>query len=101
VKALDQITVGMDKSDVLERAGNPQRTFREASQDHWIYVYYTDDKPFLRKISFQDGRVSKIGTPIARAEGKDALMNDLDSASSYEEYEQKVRAMQQQKKSTP
>lgn len=100
VKEIDALQPGMDKSEVLERAGNPQRTFRESSQDHWIYVYYTDDKPVLRKISFQEGRVVKVGAPILRADGKDAVMSDLESANSFEEYEQKVRAMQQ-KKSTP
>lgn len=89
-KSLDQIKPGMDRDDVLEIAGGPKRTFREVGQDHWIYVYYVNNQPWLRDVVFSDGRVDRVTAP----QSKDTSLKDLESAKTFEEYEQKVRARQ-------
>ncbi len=87
---LDKIIVGMDKGEVLEAAGNPRRTFREKSRDHWVYIFYINDSKALRVVVFEGGRVIQVNTPAA----KDPWESDLESAETFEEFEAKARARQ-------
>lgn len=89
-RALDDVRPGMDKDRVLETAGNPKRTFREAMQDHWIYTYFEKDQEWRRIVIFEDGKVVKI----TRAVGKDDWVKDLERSTSMEEFEHKARAFQ-------
>jgi hypothetical protein len=87
---LENIHPGMDKDQVLDRAGNPKRTFRSNSQDHWIYVYFHDNEEWARQIDFAGGKVHKVGLPLA----KHSLEKALEEADSMEEYEATARAHQ-------
>jgi outer membrane protein assembly factor BamE (lipoprotein component of BamABCDE complex) len=89
-KALDQVHPGIDKDRVLESAGNPQRTFRENMQDHWIYTYFLKDKEWRRDVIFEDGKVVKVTQPAA----KENWVKDLERTDSMEEYETKAREHQ-------
>ena len=91
-RAIEQIRTGMDKDQVLETAGNPQRTFRETSQDHWIYVYFNGEQQVLRDVTFEDGKVAQISRPIV---GQEPWVKDLEKSKSMEEYEQKARTHNQ------
>jgi outer membrane protein assembly factor BamE (lipoprotein component of BamABCDE complex) len=84
---LNSIRPGMDKDKVLESAGNPQRTFREAMQDHWIYTYFINDREWRREIIFDEGKVLRVGRPLA----KEDWTKDLEKSDSMEEFEQKAR----------
>ncbi|MGZ6480365.1 MAG: hypothetical protein ACXWQE_13735 [Bdellovibrionales bacterium] len=88
--ALDKVRVGMDKDKVLESAGNPQRTFREAMQDHWIYTYFKEDHEWRRDVIFEEGKVVKITRPQARED----WVKELEKSGSMEEYEHKAREHQ-------
>lgn len=57
---LERIRPGMDKAEVLEAAGDPKRTFRTNSQDHWIYVFFRGNREMLRTVIFEGGKVLKI-----------------------------------------
>lgn len=96
-KSLDQIGPGMDKDQVLEKAGNPKRTYREEMQDHWIYVYFTDQKEWHREVVFESGKVVKVTSPT----GKEQWEKDLDKANTMEEFEQKAREHQDPKRLPP
>ena len=85
--ALDEIRPGMDKDQVLEKAGNPARTFREAAQDHWIYSYFRGDEEWRRDIIFDSGKVIKV----SRALSKNNWMSNLENSESMEEYEAQAR----------
>lgn len=50
----------MDKAQVLETAGDPKRTYREHSEDHWIYVYFEGEKEFSREVVFEGGKVERV-----------------------------------------
>jgi len=83
-EGLAQVQAGMDKDSVLSLAGNPARTFRENSQDHWIYEYIKNDEHFERQIVFQSGLVKSIGptyqkkaVPVGRPAAEDS--NDMKS----------------------
>jgi hypothetical protein len=74
-RSLDNLSEGVDKHDVLERAGNPKRTFRSNGQDHWIYVYYENSQEVLRQLSFEDGKLVKIGPPRRKLNWNKELEN--------------------------
>lgn len=95
--ALDRLKVGTEKTTVLDTVGSPQRTFRENGQDHWVYVYYRNDKQWLRDVTIEDGKVLKISRPIS----SDPRVKELQNADSLEEYEKKVRAQQKKSKYKP
>ena len=57
---LEDVLVGMDKTQVLDRAGNPKRTQRLNDSDVWTYTYYIGDRHFERDVSFEAGHVVKI-----------------------------------------
>ncbi len=82
-QSLDRVQSGMDKAAVLDSAGNPKRTFREHGEDHWIYVYFENDREMNRAVIFEGGKVQRITKPRARAnwdkEIEDALSSSEDS----------------------
>ena len=86
-RALDEVRTGMDKDRVLDVVGNPKRTFRESMRDHWIYVYFQNKQEWRREIVFEDGKVSRIGRPLAKQD----WLKDLENSDSMEEYEKKAR----------
>jgi outer membrane protein assembly factor BamE (lipoprotein component of BamABCDE complex) len=65
-KSLDNVRAGMDKDQVLGTAGNPKRTFRSNSQDHWIYVFFKNHEEFSREITFEDGKVVRVTKALAK-----------------------------------
>jgi hypothetical protein len=92
---LDSVRVGMDKDRVLEVVGNPNHTYRAEQADHWVYTYFNGDHEMRREIIFDEGKVVKISHPLARED----WVKELERTGSMEEYEQKVREHQNQKKS--
>ena len=92
--ALDRLRPGMDKPAVLDRVGNPTRTYRENGQDHWQYVYFRNDREWTRDITFEDGKILKVSRGFA----KDPSVKELQNADSMEEYEKKAREMQKKNK---
>ena len=89
---LAKLRNGMDKDEVLSQAGDPRRTFRTNSQDHWIYVFHKEDQEWLQQVDFAEGKVVNIGRPQAK---KAASTSELEDADSMEEYERRARARAQ------
>jgi hypothetical protein len=90
VRVLDNVHEGMDKDEVLEAAGNPKRTFRSNSEDHWIYIFFKDDKEWDRQIDFKAGKVIRIGRPVP----KRSWTRQLEDTNTMEEFERKAREHQ-------
>ena len=63
---VDSLRDGMDKDEVLRLAGDPKRTFRSNGQDHWIYVHYKSNEEFARTVTFEDGKIVKVGRGVAK-----------------------------------
>jgi outer membrane protein assembly factor BamE (lipoprotein component of BamABCDE complex) len=90
----NEVREGMDKDTVLHTAGNPKYTFRSNGQDHWVYTFFEKDQEFSRQVDFLDGKVTKIGKPIA----KQGFMKELEAAESMEAFEKKTREQQRKSK---
>ena len=66
--AADLLRVGMDKAAALDKAGNPKRTYRTNSQDHWIYIHFRGNQEFSRTVTFEDSKIVKIGPAIPKTD---------------------------------
>lgn len=75
-KSLESVSAGMDKAQVLEKAGNPKRTFRENSQDHWIYIFFRGGEEMSRMVVFDEGRVVRV----TKARGKTNWDKEVEAA---------------------
>lgn len=61
-KALREIEAGMDKSDVLEKLGNPEHKTRQHGLDRWSYTSTTKSgAPETTFIFFSNGKVTYVG----------------------------------------
>jgi outer membrane protein assembly factor BamE (lipoprotein component of BamABCDE complex) len=56
-KDLSGIQVGMEKADILDAYGNPQRVERVKGQDQWIYVTHNGSDETEKKVIFSEGKV--------------------------------------------
>lgn len=84
----DGIQSGMDKDQVLQTLGNPKRTYRMNSVDHWVYVDFENGREKQRHIAFEDGVVVKMFRPTPQH----TLTEELEAKGSLEEYEKSFKA---------
>jgi outer membrane protein assembly factor BamE (lipoprotein component of BamABCDE complex) len=85
LKEISSIENGMNKSEVLDRAGGPQRSDRKGDEDQWIYIVPEHRRDVTKEVRFREGRVSYVGDPIApkgpSADEQDR-MNEASNAKS-------------------
>lgn len=76
VRSFESLHPGMDKSQVLERVGNPDTTTRLHGQDRWIYKFYEDSIRFEKEVHFLDGILVYSGNGWTPAPEKSAVAVD-------------------------
>lgn len=107
LKAYQKITPGMEKDDVLEVMGSPQRTQRFHGKDRWTYIFYEDRTRYEKEIQFFEGNAVYVGEPwqpeisAAQVDAKneasnkaleeDTLRKYQDNPKAYSTYESEVR----------
>lgn len=64
IKDFEKITLGHDKSDVIEFIGGPTWSDRRDGFDRWNYIIFQDGVRLEREIRFYEGIVAYIGEPI-------------------------------------
>lgn len=77
IQRLENVKVGMDKTEVLETAGNPKYTQRKNSADIWVYIYYVGEKKFERGLRFENSRLTEILPELETRPGADAMASDV------------------------
>lgn len=111
LKEYEKLHPGMEKDDVLDKMGNPQRTQRFHGKDRWTYVFYQDRIRYEKEIQFFEGNAVYVGEisqpePSAAAAAVDskneasnkAYDDDVvkkyqDNPKAYSNYENEVRGM--------
>ena len=79
---LEKVQLGMDKTQVLDLAGNPKRTVRRDDGDLWTFVYYVGNQHYERDVRFSEGHVAvisvarEVNPPAAQGE---AVLNDYEN----------------------
>ena len=95
LKEFDEVHLGAEKIDVLEKIGNPTFFDRKLGQDRWTYQMYEDNIRHEKVIYFLDGFVTYRGEPIPpfiSAEEQDDInyekniILDLADAKSFSEH---------------
>ncbi|MEN0057887.1 MAG: outer membrane protein assembly factor BamE [Bdellovibrio sp.] len=61
LKQFEKVKAGMEKDDVLDIMGSPQRTQRFHGKDRWTYIFYDDRIRFEKEIQFFEGNAVYIG----------------------------------------
>lgn len=59
----NQVRMGMEKDDVMDLMGAPQRTERLHGKDRWTYIFYDNRIRFEREVQFDKNNVVYIGEP--------------------------------------
>lgn len=68
VERFNDLELGMDKTDVLDEVGSPNKSFRQNELDIWLYSFQTDATIEQREINFKNEFVSYVGEPRPRNE---------------------------------
>ncbi|MCK6598611.1 MAG: outer membrane protein assembly factor BamE [Bdellovibrionaceae bacterium] len=112
IKEFNDLKVGYDKHQVIEKIGSPRHMLRMSGEDRWYYMFYNDDQRFQKEVHFKDGLVIYFGdkkipqaellpeTIDAKNEEKNKIIDiekskrDEDSKNAYADYlkyEKKVK----------
>lgn len=89
----NQVRTGMEKDDVIDLMGSPQRTERMRDKDRWTYIFYDKRVRYEKEIQFTKGNVVYVGEPWQIAPEKSAEVIDKKNA----EAEQKIEEEKAQK----
>lgn len=84
-----KLKVGMEKPEVVDIMGSPQRTQRWRGLDRWTYIYYEREMREEKEVHFDQGKASYVGAkyvPPVSAEQQDAI-----NEASNREVEERVR----------
>jgi outer membrane protein assembly factor BamE len=107
LKEYQKISPGMEKDDVLEVMGSPQRTQRFHGKDRWTYIFYDSRIRYEKEIQFFEGNAVYVGDiwqpeiSAAQVDAKneasnksieeDTLKRFQDNPKAYSNYESEVR----------
>ncbi len=75
-KDFARLKPGMEKHDVLEIMGDPQRKIRRKGSDQWTFVYYDNRVRTENEVHFTEGVATYVGPhvpPLISAEQQDAI----------------------------
>ncbi len=95
-QALERLEVGMDKSQVVELLGAPQRSHRQRGHDLWVYEYLQDGQPLVTRVTFSQGRVANIQT-LRQADLE--AQRRLRQSQSLEEFEKEAQKLSPEERS--
>lgn len=109
LKEYNKLHIGMEKDDVLEAMGSPQRTQRFHGKDRWTYIFYTDRVRYEKEVQFFEGNAIYVGdkwepeVTAAQTDAKNEAENKAveeetvrkyqENPQAYSNYEKEVRGM--------
>ncbi len=106
LKQFEQIKQGMEKDQILEIMGSPQKTSRVNSTDKWNYIFYDQENKYNKEIHFVEGISTYIGDPILppiTAEKQDQINEDsnknLEQILAQQKLEKENKSIEQYEKS--
>jgi outer membrane protein assembly factor BamE len=89
---------GMEKNDVLEVMGSPQRTQRLHGKDRWTYVFYDNQFRHEKEVQFFEGNAVYVGDPwepeisAAQTDTKNETSNKALEEESLRKFEENPKA---------
>lgn len=61
LKQYSKVKAGMEKDDILDIMGSPQRTQRFHGKDRWTYVFYDERIRFEKEVHFFENNAIYVG----------------------------------------
>lgn len=100
VNQFSEVKPGMEKDDVLDLMGSPQRTQRFHGKDRWTYIFYDDRTRFEKEVQFFEGSAVYIGDTWKPEADKSAVaMDNVNEVKNKQIDEQIVRDVEQHRRS--
>jgi outer membrane protein assembly factor BamE len=76
LRQFSELKAGMEKDDVLNIMGSPNRSQRFHGKDRWTYVFYDNKIRFEKEIHFFEGNAVYIGEVWQPEEARSAYFAD-------------------------
>lgn len=98
LKVYNKISLGMEKDDVLELMGSPQRTQRFHGKDRWTYVFYDTKVRYEKEVQFFEGNAIYVGdkwepeVTAAQVDAKNEASNKALEDESLRKYQENPQA---------
>lgn len=83
LKSFEKVKPGMEKPEVLDIVGSPDRRQRWHGMDRWTYIYFEKDRREEKEIHFDEGKATYVGARVApeiSAEEQDTMNDDANRA---------------------
>ena len=90
LKEYQSLHPGMEKDDVLDKMGNPQRTQRFHGKDRWTYVFYHDRIRYEKEVQFFEGNAVYVGEISQPEKEMSAAVVDAKNEASNKAYDEDV-----------
>lgn len=90
LKQFNQVKSGMDKHDVIEIMGSPNRTERFHGKDRWTYVFYDEKLKHEKEVQFFEGTAIYVGDIWEPTEEKSAVVVDKKNAEDDQKIQEQL-----------
>lgn len=91
-RSFQNVNSGMDKSEVLDLLGSPNKSERYKGLDIWQYSFYEDNKKIKKEVHFRKGKVIYYGKP------KMSHQSASDAQKEFKEYKKSLRKARKNKR---
>lgn len=92
--AQNDLKIGMEKAEVLDIMGGPNRTSLRKGKEFWLYIYYKGKERLGTVVVFQKGYTIAIRNHSFEQQSQDDLLH----AETYEEYVKSAKERKERNK---
>jgi len=98
LKEYQKLSPGMEKDDVLQVMGSPQRTQRFHGKDRWTYIFYDSRTRYEKEIQFFEGSAIYVGDTwepeitAAQVDAKNEASNKAIEEESLKRFQENPKA---------
>lgn len=90
LKQFGEVKPGMEKDDVLNLMGSPDRSERFHGKDRWTYIFYDDRLRFEKEVQFFEGNAIYVGDISKPEADKTAVAMDQRNEAKNQEIDAQI-----------
>jgi outer membrane protein assembly factor BamE len=83
LKDFSSLKVGMEKGEVLDAMGSPNRTQRFHGKDRWTYIFYENGVRYEKEVHLDAGKAVYVGDIWSPPAEKSAETADSENATAH------------------
>lgn len=92
VKQFEAVKPGMEKDDVLQLIGSPNRTQRFHGKDRWTYIFHEKYMRFEKEVHFFEGNAVYVGNIWEAEPQQSAVVTDRRNEENNQKLDQELNA---------